>query len=69
MIPALVFIGAVAFAVLGVVALLLARQMYRAAIAATPDEDDPPGTAEPPTQPLDLPRQSIPSLLERTSHA
>uniref|UniRef100_UPI003F494164 hypothetical protein n=1 Tax=Amycolatopsis sp. CA-293810 TaxID=3239926 RepID=UPI003F494164 len=66
MIPALAFIGAVAFAVLAVVALLLARQMYRAAIAATPAGDDPPGTGEPATQPLDLPRQPI---LDRTSHA
>ncbi|MBE1580466.1 hypothetical protein ACFORH_43125 [Amycolatopsis roodepoortensis] len=66
MIPALAFIGAVAFAVLGVVALLLARQMYRAAIAATPAEDDSPVLGDAPTQPLDLPRQPI---LERTSHA
>jgi len=66
---ALAFIGATALFVLAVVALLLARQMYRAAIAATPAEDDPPRTGEPPAQPLDLPRHPIPSYLERTSHA
>ncbi|MGW5703796.1 hypothetical protein [Amycolatopsis japonica] len=66
MIAALAFIGATVLFVLAVVALLLARQMYRAAIAASPAEDDPTDAGAPPTQPLDLPRQP---LLERTSHA
>ncbi|MFE5566005.1 hypothetical protein ACFQ68_13545 [Amycolatopsis japonica] len=69
MIAALAFIGATALFVLAVVALLLARQMYRAAIAATPAEDDPPDTGEPPNRPFDLPRQPVPVYLERTSHA